>query len=340
VNTTRYFKLGLFILLSVSVLVAGAIALGAGSIFSKSITQETSFNESVAGLEVGAPVKYRGVTIGHVQTIRFPPLPRVGKGATTGPTEPFKSIVVTMAIDSQVVAGLSESQLKQVIDQMVAQGLRAMVTSSGITGSSYIELNYLDPKRYPVTTGPRTSAQTLFIPSAPSKLNQVVDAVQDIATKLQRADLEKVIGHVDSLIVHADQSVQDLQVAELRSKTAAILDRLQASSTRLQTILDDPKLAQVLSDLPEISGRVKSVAAQADDLMKNGKFDQTATHLRQTLAQADELLAAQSDNVRVIMTDLRATMANAREMSEEVKSNPSRLLFGQPPPRAAYGGSK
>src|SRR5204863_4187612 len=139
---------------------------------------------------------------------------------------------------------------------------------------------------------------------------------------------------------HVDKSVQDLQVAELRTKTLAILDHVQSASARLQQILADPKLAAMISDLPEISGRVRSVTTRVDELIKNGKFDQSATHLQHTLAEADELLASQSDNLRTILTDLRATMANARELTDEVKTNPSQLLFGQPPSRTAYGNSK
>jgi hypothetical protein len=77
-----------------------------------------------------------------------------------------------------------------------------------------------------------------------------------------------------------------------------------------------------------------------DDLIKKGKLDQSAASLQHTLAQADELLATQSDNVRTILNDLRATIANTRELTDEVKANPSRLLFGQPPSRTAYGNSK
>jgi phospholipid/cholesterol/gamma-HCH transport system substrate-binding protein/paraquat-inducible protein B len=244
-----------------------------------------------------------------------------------------------MAIDPRVVADVSEERLKPVLDQMVAAGLRARVAQSGITGSAYIELNYLDPKRYPIADVP-VRGEALFVPSAPGSLNQVVDAITDIATKLQQANLDKVVRHADSLIVHVDQSVQDLQVAQLRAKAGAVLDNVQGASARLQQILDDPKLARAISDLPEITGRVRSVSAQVDDLIKNGKFDQTAVHLRQTLAEADELLASQSDNIRAILGDLRATTANAREVTEDVKANPSRLLFGQPPPRANYGNSK
>jgi phospholipid/cholesterol/gamma-HCH transport system substrate-binding protein/paraquat-inducible protein B len=297
---------------------------------------ETCFDQSIAGLEVGAPVKHRGVTIGHVQSIRFPS-DEAAEGNTTN--QPFRYILVKMAIDPHVAADVNEHQFKGVLDRMVAEGLRARVSQSGITGSAYIELNYLDRKRYPITSLP-VRTQELFVPSAPGGLNQVVDAVTDIATKLQKADLDQVVRHVDSLIVHADQSVQDLQVAELRTKTVAILDHVQSASARFQQILDDPKLTQLISQLPEISGRVRSVATQVDELLKNGKLDQSAAHLQHTLAETDELLASQSDNVRSILTDLRATIANTRELTDEVKANPAQLLFGRPPSRTSYGNSK
>ena len=336
-NTTGYFKLGLFILVAFGGLVAGAIALGAGRAFERSIEVETCFDESIAGLGVGAPVKHRGVTIGHVRSIYFPREPAATDGSATA--KPFRYIVAKMAIDPRVAADVNERQLKRVLDRMVADGLRARVSSSGITGSAYIELNYLDPKRYPIANVPVRTSE-LYVPSAPGALNQVVDALTDIATKLQKADLDQVVRHVDSLIVHADQSVQDLQVAEVRTRAVAVLDHVQSASARLQQILDDPKLAQLISDLPEISGRVRSVTTRVDELIKDGKLDQSAAHLRHTLAEADELLATQGDNVRTILTDLRATIANARELTEEVKENPSRLLFGQPPPRSTYGRSK
>ena len=336
-NTTRYFKLGLFILVTLGVFVAGAIGLGAGKIFGKSITFETAFDESVSGLSVGAPVKHRGVTIGQVKSVRFPPdlAPGVGSSA-----EPFKYILVEMTIDSHVVSNFHPDQLKHTIDQMVAIGLRARINQSGITGSAYIELNYFDPARYPITKMP-VQTGALFIPSARGgSINQVVDAVTDIATKLQQANIDQVIRHVDALIVRLDQSVQDLQVAALQTKTSRILDDVHGSSARLKEILEDPKLARAIADLPEITGRVRSAGTQVDELLKNGKFEESALHLRRTLAEAEEMLASSSDNVQTILNDLRATIANARELTAEVKANPARLLFGQPPARSTYGSSK
>jgi phospholipid/cholesterol/gamma-HCH transport system substrate-binding protein/paraquat-inducible protein B len=335
-NATRYFRLGLFILTSLSVLIAGAVALGAGSMFAKSVEVETCFDESIAGLDVGAPVKHRGVTIGHVQSIQFARNSVVNDSPSA---EPFKYILVEMAIDPHVVADVSERRLKPVLDKMVSAGLRARVAQSGITGSAYVDLDYLDPHRYPIHKPP-VETDALYVPSAPGAFNQVVDALTDIATKLQQANLDQVVKHADTLLIHMDQSVQELQLAQLRNKAGAILDQVQSASTRLQQILNDPKVGQAIADLPEITGRVRSIATRADELLKNGKLDESATHLRQTLAEADSLLAGQSDNVRAILDDLRATVANARELTEEVKTNPSQLLVGQPPARTHYGSSK
>jgi len=337
VNSTRYFKLGLFILVTLTVLIAGIIGLGAGKIFGKSTTFQTAFDESVSGLGVGAPVMHRGVTIGQVKSVRFP---RDLAPASGFSAEPFKYILVDMEIDSQVISNLSKAQLKHTLDEMVAAGLRARINQSGITGSAHIELNYFDPARYPITKMPvRTEA--FFIPSAQGgSINQVVDAVTDIATKLQQANIDQVIHHVDALIVRVDQSVQELQVAELRTKASKVIDDVQASTSRLKEILNDPKLAKAIADLPEITGRVRSASTRVDELLKNGNFDQTAIHLEHTLAEADDMLATSSEGVQTILNDLRATIANARELTAEVKENPARLLFGQPPARSTYGSSK
>ena len=69
--SSRYFKLGAFILAAIVVLVALLIVIGSGRFDRNRITMETYFNESVQGLDVGSKVKYRGVTIGEVTRITF-----------------------------------------------------------------------------------------------------------------------------------------------------------------------------------------------------------------------------------------------------------------------------
>ncbi len=66
-----YFKVGIFVLISFSVLVGFMIIFTAGSLFQRTLRLETYFDESVQGLDIGSPVKHRGVKVGTVQEITF-----------------------------------------------------------------------------------------------------------------------------------------------------------------------------------------------------------------------------------------------------------------------------
>ena len=61
----RYFRVGLFVFVGLAAIAGTALVLGGRSFFAEKVTFETYFEESVQGLEVGSPVKLRGVGIHH-----------------------------------------------------------------------------------------------------------------------------------------------------------------------------------------------------------------------------------------------------------------------------------
>ena len=63
---TNHYKLGLFVIASFIAALSAAILLGAASMQKKTVKYHSYFNESVQGLDLGSPVKFRGVTIGNV----------------------------------------------------------------------------------------------------------------------------------------------------------------------------------------------------------------------------------------------------------------------------------
>ena len=65
----RYFKVGLFVIASTALLIVAILFFGAAKYLEPKIYVESYFNESIQGLEVGSPVKYRGITIGHVSNL-------------------------------------------------------------------------------------------------------------------------------------------------------------------------------------------------------------------------------------------------------------------------------
>jgi len=62
----NYFRLGVFVLSAIGVLIAIILIFGGGRFFKPSFTVETYVKQSVTGLDVGAPVRFRGVRLGQV----------------------------------------------------------------------------------------------------------------------------------------------------------------------------------------------------------------------------------------------------------------------------------
>src|SRR4051812_42755949 len=70
-SESGYFKLGLFVIAGVALMVGGVVFFGAGALFKEYIKVETATTRSVEGLSVGAAVKFNGVTIGKVSDIEM-----------------------------------------------------------------------------------------------------------------------------------------------------------------------------------------------------------------------------------------------------------------------------
>ena len=67
------FALGLFVTCGIGMVFLAVIWLGMSRYFKKGHYYATYFNESVQGLDVDSPVKYRGVSVGRVERIVVAP---------------------------------------------------------------------------------------------------------------------------------------------------------------------------------------------------------------------------------------------------------------------------
>ena len=139
----HYRRLGLFVLVTLALLAGILFVLGGRSLFQPNFTFETYFNESVAGLEIGAPVAFRGVPLGQVTEI-------LTSGSVYEGDVPLvkrKAYIVVRAKISGSSAAQTE-QIREEIREYVELGLRAQTQLAGITGQQHLMLNYFDPKTY------------------------------------------------------------------------------------------------------------------------------------------------------------------------------------------------
>src|SRR3954471_7830308 len=112
----RYYRLGLFVVVCVTMVAVVLFLLGGRKLFQPTFTFETYFNESVAGLELGAPVRFRGVPLGQVTAI----LTSAATYESGVPLEKRREyIVVRVKVN---VSGQEAEQLKQDAPELMKKG--------------------------------------------------------------------------------------------------------------------------------------------------------------------------------------------------------------------------
>jgi len=328
-SSQGHFKLGIFVIVGALLMVSGVLVLGGASIFERNVKAQTILTESVNGLDVGAAVKYRGVTIGKVSEIdvagaKYALETDKGNTDTNG-----GAIVVEMSIQSKNFPGKTNAQIETLLHRFADEGLRARVTTAGFSGQAFVELNFLDPKAYPpVQIGFKPTE--LYIPSAPSTMNQALEAVEHIAIDLQKANLPQLVAHYDQLATRttiAVDGVNDLVQRNRPALNTAMADlpditrRMRSITERADVFLNDPRLAKMLAALPATGENAN--AAISD--------------LRALLHDTQGVLAEDKDDLRDILVDLRRAAADAAVVTDDAKQNPARVLFGQPPARLKEG---
>ena len=197
-NSAQYYRLGIFVLIGAAALVALVLIFGAKSLFTKTMVVETYIKESVQGLDVGAPVRFRGVRIGQVSYIGL-------SGSLyeedMPPSERRQYVVVRMMVEK-----LNYDNVEYV-EKLVADGMRAQIRGQGITGVNYIELDFVkDPnklKELPFSWTPDYPV----VPSQPSPVNVLLDNVEDALKNFNHLNLAKTQDEVNTLLVNLNGMV-------------------------------------------------------------------------------------------------------------------------------------
>jgi len=320
-----YFRLGLFVTVTVLVVAAILFILGGRALFEPTFTFETYFSESVAGLEIGAPVKFKGIPLGQVVEI-------VGSAAIYQPHTPIdqrKSYIVVrakMSGNEEQVAGYRRD-----LDALIKRGLRAQTQLAGITGQQFLTLDILDPKAHAALPFDWTPKYP-YVPSAPSRIGELLDSVGKFVESLNKADVAQLGQNFDKLAVSLNGKVAELQMKEISAETVALLKDARAAVTRVNGILARPALTQTVDNAGEITDRLRKLA-------DSGELERLVKSIGDAADRIDGVVAENQYDVRVLVQDLRVTAANLRALSESIKRYPAGALIGGPPEKIQLPGT-
>ncbi len=336
----NHFKIGVFVVVAAALIVAGVVIFGAGRLFERTVTMESYFDESVQGLTVGAPVKHRGVQVGVVTDIHFADdeyeLP-----ADDEKLFRFRRYVVVKSKIHDHFPGFSAGDIRTLLAQASERGLRVRLGSQGVTGVVHIEADYMDPKEFsllPIAWTPHD----LYVPSAPSRIAVVGAALGNIARDLEKANVHEITKDIDTLVQVLTKLVNEAEVKQVSQEAHAALGELQATFQQTRKLLDNPQIAEAISDAAVAAGGARAAVADLAATTKQVRqasqgLPEIVARLDKTVRRVDKLVASRSADLEEVLENLRMVSQDLRDLTANAKRYPAQMLLGDPPPRVELG---
>ena len=253
-------------------------------------TFQFQFDESVAKLEVGAPIELSGFQIGSVVNIESDFDKEKGR---------VRSVVLGL-IDTSVFFDFKSSVNKgdgyDNLKEAVKKGLKARLAQGNpLTGSLYIEL-----KRDAKSAGDIVENGTFALfPTTKSNFDGVMDKVAGLLEKLNKLDIEKLLASVNKLVDDSNAPLQNL------------LKKLSKS-------------ADNLNKLTNAKG-VKNLPRELDHSLK--EFKNTLT-LVNKLLEGDSDSSVLSAQVTTMLRELTKMSKSVQQLTDKLERKPNALLFG------------
>jgi paraquat-inducible protein B len=265
--------------------------------FTETTTFAMVFSGTVRGLEVGAPVEFRGIRVGTVKAIELGPAPS-GNG----------SLVPIVLIDYEpqrllaysTVEGSGEARedRKELLGsdivararrQVEKLGLRARLqTGNLVTGKLFIDLDFYPDAPPAVVSGNLGYPE---IPTMPSSLEGILEGIQALLAKLDHADLQGTLKNLNQLMV---------------------------STSNLMAVL--------AKDAPELSEQVHGTLKDARET-----FRQAAATLH-VVADAASPRGEIGDQLQDALKEIAAAARSVRVMAEYLERHPDAMLKGKGTP--------
>lgn len=337
-----YFKIGLFVIGATFLAVIGIIVLGRGRWFERVRMVETYFTESVQGLEIGAPVRLRGVRMGRVESIR---LVREEYEIPFDPESglfPYKGVVaVRMSIQPSIAAHMPQQDEEMRMKKAVDAGFRFRLASQGITGVLYIESEFLEPERYPpmeIAWTPKTQ----YIPSAPSTITELGTDLRSITKKFERAEIDTIARDLDTMLTSITQLVKEVQAQNLGTDAKQLIAEMRGTIQDARRVLNNPHLPKTLKDTALAMEDFRRTAADLTYTAKDmraamAQLPSLVARLNQTVHRVDRLVVEKGERVDELLENLQVVSEDLRNLTKTVEAYPSQVLFGEPPPRIQTG---
>lgn len=321
-STRQATIVGAFIVGAIVLITAAIVAFSAPSFLHSPVRAVTYFQGSLAGLDTGAPVTFRGVRVGSVTSVVI----RV-RAVGVEPTIPvyLELIPGTLVSDNHDFTGISTED----IGTLVQHGLRAQLENESlITGQKRVELDFL-PEQPAVLVGGDMSLPE--IPAIKSQLDELRDELTGLDLKGLTAAAEAALVSIKTLSDRANGEIDTLSTSA-ETITASIDTLLKNSNDAVTTLAEEARLTlasiRQLSDDTDV--QINARGLQLTQLLTS--LDSAASGIRSAASSFSSMVDPRSNlvsNLEATLRDLAVAASALRSFALQLERNPSALIMGR-----------
>ena len=232
----RYRRIGVFVIVGLALSVACLVFFGRFKLFDQTYVYITYFSGSVKGLQPGAPVRFRGATVGSVKDISI---------VYHRDTDSLK-IPVLLELERTSVKGIqpSEDSMTSValIERLIQRGLRAQLgLDSIVTGQLFVQLDFMP--NVPIVLNEEDDDHYPEIPTAPSPLDKIQATLETLPLSEIVSRFADILKKVDQFVGSPDteQGLVEAKalIVELRTLAAHLDERSAVLTKEAHEVSDD-----------------------------------------------------------------------------------------------------
>lgn len=313
-SPSNHWKLGLFVVAGVVLGIGSLIFLGAQSLNKDTVTYTSFFDESVQGLEVGSPVKFRGVTIGNVAKIAIATDRR------------HVTVEQELNVEDITAMGLAEKKGKD-LRIAVPDDLRVQLASQGLTGVKFVQMDFFPvesnpPLKLPFETPPN------YIPAAQSVMKNLEDSVVNAVNRIPEAADQalEIMKQINGMLGQLEAIKVPQKADDTLKRANSVLSTLERTLTGLQTEKLSTQAQQTLAEVALAVKNMNELLARA-----SGQDGLVASAEKASFAVSEAALSA-AGTTQDLGATLRAVQdaaASIQRLTDALERDSDMLIKGR-----------
>ncbi|AOR65960.1 intermembrane transport protein PqiB [Pectobacterium wasabiae] len=223
------------------------------------------FDRSLHGLEVGAPVEFSSVKIGHVTTIDLDYSKTGYRFPTVVSIEVFPNRLGNVLNKLPKQAMSLEQQTAEFTRDLVEHGLRAQVAPSNLlTGQLYISLDFVPDA---IKTSFDVNASPLVLPTVNGGFDRLQTQMASIIGKIDNLPLDAIGRNMNTTLLEANKALRQVNGQTL-PEANRLMKQMQQAARRAQDVLeeDSPLQLGITQSLQEIQRTLRALRSLAEQI--------------------------------------------------------------------------